>query len=124
MRAADVKGQEHVAPEGVILRAITRRVRLAWPLRRGAAEASIPGVRRAACLCPVNGRSSRRDAALIYTAGFVRSVTVGLVGVVLAIYLSEIGWSTAAIGVVIGAGLGRDGGRHAHRQPLWRHVRP
>ena len=53
----------------------------------------------------MDGRSSRRDAAIIYAAGFVRSVTVGLVGVVLAIYLSQIGWSTAAIGVVIGAGL-------------------
>lgn len=45
------------------------------------------------------------DAALIYIAGFIRSATVGLVGVVLAIYLSQIGLSTAAIGVVIGSGL-------------------
>ena len=46
-----------------------------------------------------------RDAALIYAAGYIRSTTVGLVGVVLAIYLSQIGLSTAAIGVVIGSGL-------------------
>jgi len=46
-----------------------------------------------------------RDAALIYGAGLVRSTTVGLVGVVLAIYLSQIGLSAAAIGVIIGAGL-------------------
>lgn len=46
-----------------------------------------------------------RDAALIYAAGFIRSATVGLVGVVLAIYLSKIGLSTAAIGLVIGSGL-------------------
>src|SRR5437899_2451690 len=46
-----------------------------------------------------------RDAALIYAAGFLRSMTVGLVGVVLGIYLSEIGLSAAAIGIVIGSGL-------------------
>ena len=46
-----------------------------------------------------------RDAALIYAAAFLRSATVGLVGVVLAIYLSEVGLSGAAIGVVIGSGL-------------------
>lgn len=46
-----------------------------------------------------------RDVWLIYAAGFLRSTTVGLVGVVLAIYLSEIGLSAAAIGVVIGSGL-------------------
>ena len=46
-----------------------------------------------------------RDGPLIYAAGFIRSTTVGLVGVVLAIYLSQIGLSTAAIGVVIGSGL-------------------
>ena len=46
-----------------------------------------------------------RDGALIYAAGFIRSTTVGLVGVVLAIYLSQIGLSTAAIGAVIGSGL-------------------
>jgi MFS family permease len=46
-----------------------------------------------------------RDAALIYAAAFLRSATVGLVGVVLAIYLSDAGLSAAAIGVVIGSGL-------------------
>jgi MFS family permease len=46
-----------------------------------------------------------RDAALIYTAAFLRSSTVGLVGVVLAIYLGETGLSPIAIGFVIGAGL-------------------
>jgi MFS family permease len=50
-------------------------------------------------------RPGSRNAALIYVAGFVRSATVGLVGVVLAIYLSQTGLSTAAIGVVIGSGL-------------------
>ena len=46
-----------------------------------------------------------RDARLIYLAAFLRSATVGLTGVVLAIYLSEIGLSAAAIGLVIGSGL-------------------
>ena len=46
-----------------------------------------------------------RDAALIYAAAFLRSSTVGLVGVVLAIHLAEIGLSPVAIGLVIGAGL-------------------
>ncbi|HYU79941.1 MAG TPA: MFS transporter [Vicinamibacterales bacterium] len=46
-----------------------------------------------------------RDAALIYIAAFLRSSTVGLVGVVLAIYLGETGLAPIAIGFVIGAGL-------------------
>ena len=46
-----------------------------------------------------------RDAALVYTAALLRSSTVGLVGVVIAIYLSEVGFSAPAIGLVIGAGL-------------------
>ena len=46
-----------------------------------------------------------RDRALIYAAAFLRSATVGLVGVVLAIYLADIGLSAAAMGVVIGSGL-------------------
>ena len=50
-------------------------------------------------------RAPEREARLIYVAGFLRSATVGLVGVVLAIYLSQLGLSAAAIGVVIGSGL-------------------
>lgn len=46
-----------------------------------------------------------RDAALIYVAAFIRSATVGVVGVILAIYLSEAGLSASTIGVVIGSGL-------------------
>lgn len=46
-----------------------------------------------------------RDAALIYVAAFLRSSTVGLLGVVLAIYLAEIGFSPVTIGLIIGAGL-------------------
>jgi MFS family permease len=46
-----------------------------------------------------------RDALLICAAGFVRSATVSLVGVTLAIHLAEGGFSTTQIGVLIGVGL-------------------
>jgi MFS family permease len=46
-----------------------------------------------------------RDALLIYAAGFVRSATVSLVGVTLAIHLSDVGFSTTRIGLLIGLGL-------------------
>ena len=46
-----------------------------------------------------------RDATLIFVSAFVRSSTVGLVGVVVAIYLAQVGLSTVALGTVIGAGL-------------------
>ncbi|HYS27692.1 MAG TPA: MFS transporter [Vicinamibacterales bacterium] len=46
-----------------------------------------------------------RDAALIYAAAFLRSSAVGLVGVILAIALTEAGVSVAGTGLVIGAGL-------------------
>ena len=46
-----------------------------------------------------------RDASLIYIAAFLRSSAVGLIGVILAIALTEAGVSVAGTGVVIGAGL-------------------
>jgi MFS family permease len=46
-----------------------------------------------------------RDAFLIYVAAFLRSSAVGLIGVVLAIALTEAGTSVAGTGIVIGAGL-------------------
>jgi MFS family permease len=46
-----------------------------------------------------------RDSILIFLAAFLRSSTVGLIGVVLAIALTEAGVSVAATGAVIGAGL-------------------
>jgi MFS family permease len=46
-----------------------------------------------------------RDALLIYAAGFLRSATVSLVGVTLAIHLAEAGFSTTQIGLLIGVGL-------------------
>jgi MFS family permease len=46
-----------------------------------------------------------RDLLLIDAAGFLRSLGVGLTGVVLGIYLFRIGLSSIAIGLVIAAGL-------------------
>jgi MFS family permease len=46
-----------------------------------------------------------RDAALIFVSAFVRSSTVGLIGVIVAIYLVQVGLSTVAVGAAIGAGL-------------------
>jgi MFS family permease len=46
-----------------------------------------------------------RDASLIYAAGFLRSATVSLVGVTLAIYLAELGFGPTQIGALIGVGL-------------------
>jgi MFS family permease len=46
-----------------------------------------------------------RALALIYCAGFLRSLGVGLLGVILAVYLSRTGVGTTSIGVVIGVGL-------------------
>jgi MFS family permease len=46
-----------------------------------------------------------RDSLLIYVAAFLRSSSVGLIGVILAIALTEAGVSVAGTGAVIGAGL-------------------
>jgi MFS family permease len=46
-----------------------------------------------------------RNLVLIYAAAFLRSLGVGLTGVILGIYLSRIGFSATLIGVVIGSGL-------------------
>jgi MFS family permease len=46
-----------------------------------------------------------RDAVLVLIAAFVRASTVGVVGLVLAIFLAETGLSVTAIGSVMGAGL-------------------
>jgi MFS family permease len=46
-----------------------------------------------------------RDARLIYAAGFIRSATVSLAGVLLAIHLGRVGFSATTIGIVIGVGL-------------------
>ncbi len=46
-----------------------------------------------------------RDAWLIYVAGLVRSATVSLVGVTVAIHLADLGFSSTKIGLLIGVGL-------------------
>ena len=46
-----------------------------------------------------------RDLALINAAGFLRSLTIGFVGVVMGIYLFRTGLSSFRIGLVIAAGL-------------------
>jgi MFS family permease len=50
-------------------------------------------------------RHHHRDLALINAAGFLRSVGVGLTGVVLGIYLFRYGLPSLAIGLVIASGL-------------------
>jgi len=46
-----------------------------------------------------------RDLALVNAVGFLRSLGVGLLGVVLGIYLFRIGLSSLAIGLVVATGL-------------------
>src|SRR5215470_1264690 len=46
-----------------------------------------------------------RNLELLYGAAFLRSSSVGLLGVVLAVYLSRTGFSATAIGFVLAAGL-------------------
>ncbi|MGE0705718.1 MAG: MFS transporter [Vicinamibacterales bacterium] len=46
-----------------------------------------------------------RDVLLIYAAGFLRSATVSLVGVTLAIHLADVGFTATQIGLLIGVGL-------------------
>jgi len=46
-----------------------------------------------------------RDSQLIYAAALLRSATVSLVGVTLAIHLAEVGFSPIQMGLLIGAGL-------------------
>lgn len=47
----------------------------------------------------------RRNLGLVYAAAFLRSSSIGLLGVVLAIYLSRIGFSPSGIGALLAAGL-------------------
>src|SRR5256885_16313452 len=46
-----------------------------------------------------------RNLPLIYGAAFLRSASIGLLGVVLAVYLSRTGFSATAIGFVLASGL-------------------
>ena len=46
-----------------------------------------------------------RSLRTIYTAAFLRSVWVGLTGVILGVYLARGGFSATQIGIVIAVGL-------------------
>jgi MFS family permease len=46
------------------------------------------------------------DRRILYAAAFVRALAVGVTGVLMALYLSELNLSPAKIGLVISAGLG------------------
>ena len=46
-----------------------------------------------------------RDLAILMTTCFVRATAVGFLGVLLGIYLAEVGFSASQIGYVVGAGL-------------------
>ena len=48
---------------------------------------------------------SKRNLGLVYAAAFLRSASVGLLGVILAVYLARIGFTPAEIGFVLAAGL-------------------
>jgi MFS family permease len=50
-------------------------------------------------------RSSIRNLALIYSAAWLRSFGIGLLGVVLGVFLFRQGFSSTAIGLVIAAGI-------------------
>ena len=56
-------------------------------------------------VAPVASVRIDRDALLIYAAGFLRSATVSLVGVTLAIHLADVGFTATQIGLLIGVGL-------------------
>ena len=45
------------------------------------------------------------DRRLVYAASFLRALGTGMLGVVLGVYLARLGFSAAAIGVVVSAGL-------------------
>ena len=46
-----------------------------------------------------------RGLVVIYLAGFLRALGVGLLGVVLAVYLARVGVNATRIGLVVGTGL-------------------
>ena len=52
----------------------------------------------------MDGRA-QRDQLIINASAFLRSLGVGLMGVVLGIYLSRIGFSAFRIGAVLAVGL-------------------
>jgi len=49
--------------------------------------------------------TDRLDRGILFSTGFLRSLATGTLGVMLGIYLSELGLSASRIGYIIGAGL-------------------
>jgi MFS family permease len=49
--------------------------------------------------------SSANDRRLLYAAAFVRALATGLIGVLLGVYLAEIGVGAGALGVIVSLGL-------------------
>src|SRR3954453_6329500 len=54
---------------------------------------------------PFTGMRTSRTLVVIYAAGFLRSLGIGLLGVVLGVYLARLGFSATRIGFVLAAGL-------------------
>jgi hypothetical protein len=59
------------------------------------------------------------DRQSLYAAAFVRSVSTGMIGVLLGVYLADLKLDATAIGVVIGVGLAGARSQHS-RSPLAR----
>src|SRR5260370_6021273 len=50
-------------------------------------------------------RSTRADQVLLFLAAFLRSLVIGMTGVLLAIHLSSSGWDIKTMGTLVTAGL-------------------
>ena len=107
VRAADIKGQEQIAVEGIGLRAMAEgfaalglsdeeRLVRQFPVY----DALYEYARHSTVKVPVS-----KDLFIINTAAFLRSFTFGLTGVVLGIYLFRAGLSSFNIGMVVAVGL-------------------
>ena len=46
-----------------------------------------------------------RDRRIVFTAGFLRAVANGLIGVIAGIYLAELGFEPGTWGAILGAGV-------------------
>jgi MFS family permease len=51
------------------------------------------------------GATSRRDRSILYVTAFLRALATGLIGVLLGLYLARLDLDSAAIGLVVSAGL-------------------
>ena len=53
----------------------------------------------------IPARDLRRDRLILYAGAFLRALATGMIAVLIAIYLSRVGFDPAAIGAVVAAGL-------------------